>query len=312
MKADEATIAAARRGTWCAEHLFALAQALERYDLLTGQIERAEARIDALVETLASTVDASTEDLLAKPARTQRERRRQLALRAMLGVDLTAIPTIGVETALTITSEVGPDLSRFPSVKHFCSWLALAPGTGISGGKQLRGPQPKRVNRAGQALRMAASTARNSDSYIGACHRARLRRLDRGRANKATAHQLARLAHAMLTRGEEYVAREVAHFEAERHDRQSEKPPAPGQALQLGARGHPSRRMTPFNQQVTSCSIQALRGRCGPRLRAAAERVVRVKARSDSTRRALRLLRRRKGDRPRRRIRGNPGYRDWP
>ena len=41
-----------------------------------------------------------------------------------------------------------------------------------------------------------------------------------GRANKATAHQLARLVYAMLTRGEEYVAREVADFEAERRDRQ--------------------------------------------------------------------------------------------
>ena len=220
VKADAATIARSLRGTWRDEHLFALEQALERYDLLNQQIERAETRIDALVETIADTVDESAVELLAKPARTPRERCRQLALRAMLGVDLTAIPTIGIETALTIASEVGPDLSRFPSAAHFCSWLTLAPGTRISGGKQLRGQQPKRRNRAGQALRMAASTARHNKTYIGACHRARLRRLDAGRANKATAHQLARLVYAMLTRGEEYVAREVADFEAERRERQ--------------------------------------------------------------------------------------------
>ena len=220
VKADAATIARSLRGTWRDEHLFALEQALERYDLLNRQIKRAETRIDALVETLADTVDESAVELLAQPARTARERRRQLALRAMLGVDLTAIPTIGIETALTIASEVGPDLSRFPSAAHFCSWLTLAPGTRISGGKQLRGSQPKRRNRAGQALRVAASTARHNKTYIGACHRARLRRLDAGRANKATAHQLARLVYAMLTRGEEYVAREVADFEAERRDRQ--------------------------------------------------------------------------------------------
>ncbi len=220
VKADEATIARSLRGNWRDEHLFALEQALERYDLLTRQIRGAEARLDAVVRTIAGEVDESAAAVLAKPAAKPAERRRQLALRAMLGVDLTAIPTIGVETALIIASEVGPDLSRFPNAAHFCSWLALAPGTRISGGKQLRGPQPTRLNRAGQALRMAASTARNSDSYIGASHRARLRRLDAGRANKATAHQLARLVYAMLTRGEEYVAREVADFDAERRDRQ--------------------------------------------------------------------------------------------
>ena len=219
-KADEATIARSLRGTWRAEHLFALEQALERYDLLTRQIERAEARIDEVIETIAGGVEGSATELLANPATKLAERRRQLALRAMLGVDLTAIPTIGIETALAIAAEIGPDLSRFATAGHFCSWLMLAPGTRISGGKQIRGPKQKRFNRAGQAFRIAANTARNSKTYIGACHRARLRRLDAGRANKATAHQLARLVYAMLTRGEEYVAREMADYEAERRDRQ--------------------------------------------------------------------------------------------
>ena len=78
----------------------------------------------------------------------------------------------------------------------------------------------KRVNRAGQALRVAASTARHNRSFIGACHRARLRRLDSARAIKATAHQLARLIYAMLTRGEEYVDKGMAQFETERRERQ--------------------------------------------------------------------------------------------
>ena len=220
VKADEETIARSLRGNWRAEHLFALEQALERYDLMNRQIARAEERIDDVIEAMAGEIDDSAVELLAKPARTPRERRQQLALRALLGVDLTAIPGVGVETALAIASEVGPDLSRFPNQAHFCSWLSLAPGTRISGGKSLRGPVPKRFNRAGQALRLAANSVRHSKSSIGACHRARLRRLDAGRANKATAHQLARLIYAMLTRGEEYVAREVADLEAERRDRQ--------------------------------------------------------------------------------------------
>ena len=222
VKADEETIARSLQGNWREEHLFALAQALERYDLLSGQIAQTEERIAATLSTLPQdrALGEPAEELPAAPTRAARERGLQVALQAVLGVDLTAIPSIGVETALTIASEIGPDLSRFPTSGHFCSWLTLAPGTRISGGKSLKGPSVKRVNRAGQALRVAASTARHNHSFIGACHRARLRRLDSARAIKATAHQLARLIYAMLTRGEEYVDKGMAQFETERRERQ--------------------------------------------------------------------------------------------
>ena len=238
VKADEATVARSLRGNWRDEHLFALAQALERYDFLARQIEQTEGRILATMTVLAPE-DAPAE---LAPARASRVRGLHLALRAVLGVDLTAIPTIGVETALTIASEIGPDLSRFPTCEHFCSWLTLAPGTRISGGKSLKGRAGKRTNRAGQALRMAASTARHNQTFIGACHRARLRRLDSARAIKATAHQLARLIYAMLTRGEEYVDKGIAHFETERRDRQIR---------------HLQRQARHFNLALVSASEQA-------------------------------------------------------
>ena len=95
-----------------------------------------------------------------------------------------------------------------------------APGTRISGDKRLGGPPPRQTNRVGQALRMAASTARNSKTAIGAAHRRRLSRMDSAKAVKATAHQLARLIYAMPTRGEEYVERDLAAMETERRDRQ--------------------------------------------------------------------------------------------
>lgn len=104
-----------------------------------------------------------------------------------MGVDLTAIPTIGVETALVLAAEVGPNLSRFPSESHFSSWLNVAPPTRITGGKPLRGAGPKILNRAGQSLRQAAVNARRSDSFIGASHRTRLARMDSSPAIKATA-----------------------------------------------------------------------------------------------------------------------------
>ena len=209
-KADAATIAESLRGNWREEHLFALEQALARHDMLQGQIEACEARIDAELGARAQ----------AETSPTARERALRERLRRMLGADLTAIPTVGVETALTIAAEIGADLSRFPSSTHFCSWLGLAPGTRISGDKRLGGPPARQTNRVGQALRMAASTARNSKTSIGAAHRRRLQRMDPARAVKATAHQLARLIYAMRTRGEEYVERDLATMETERRDRQ--------------------------------------------------------------------------------------------
>ena len=121
---------------------------------------------------------ASSRSANAASNYTGKEGIQALALRGMMGVDLTAIPTIGPGTALVIASEIGPDFSAFPSAQHFCSWLALAPGTRISGGKNLlrqvpEGGQPRRAGPAhgghGRApqrdLHPAPSTAQGSPEW---------------------------------------------------------------------------------------------------------------------------------------------------
>ena len=170
IKADADTIAASLQGTWREEHLFALEQAMQRYDFLTQQIDDCEARVMAEIERLTPPDDlpdggapdpapgttsetASSRSANAASNYTGKEGIQALALRGMMGVDLTAIPTIGPGTALVIASEIGPDFSAFPSAQHFCSWLALAPGTRISGGKNLPGKSPKAVNPVGQGRR---------------------------------------------------------------------------------------------------------------------------------------------------------------
>ena len=158
---------------------------------------------------------------LRSPHRSSAEQTQlHQALYRVLGVDLTAIPTVALETTLIIAAEIGPDLSRFPDSEHFCSWLSVAPDTRISGGKPLPGRAPKRLNRVGQALRQAAANARNSQSFIGAAHRARLRRMNAPAAIKATAHQLARLIYLMLTQGQSYVERGIQAFEENTRARQ--------------------------------------------------------------------------------------------
>lgn len=216
VRADEGTIARSLQGNWRREHVFALEQAISRYDFYQQQIRACDTQILETLEDLEQDIELPD---VPVAGRTVAERELSIAIRRVMGVDVTAIPTIGVGTALVLASEIGPDLSRFPTCEHFCSWLTVAPGTRITGGKPLPGRSPRVLNVAGQALRQAASTARHSKSFIGAAHRARLARMDTAKAVNATAHQLARLIYAMLTKGHEYVEQGIEHFESEARDR---------------------------------------------------------------------------------------------
>jgi transposase len=131
----------------------------------------------------------------------------------MCGVDLTRIDGIGVTTALAVVSEIGVDMSRFPTIKHFTSWLGLCPGTKITGGKVMSGKTKRCVNRAAQALRLAAAALRRSKSALGSYFRRMCSRMDKPKAVTAAAHKLARLIYVMLTKGEEYTDQGQDYYE---------------------------------------------------------------------------------------------------
>ena len=114
---------------------------------------------------------------------------------------------------------MGPNLLRFPSVKHFTSWLGLCPGTKISGGKKLSGKSRAGANRAAQVLRVAVPTLRKSKSALGAYYRRLCSRLDKAKAITAVAHKLARLIYTMLTKGTEYVDKGQVYYEERYRER---------------------------------------------------------------------------------------------
>lgn len=128
-------------------------------------------------------------------------------------MDLTRINGLAVTSALTVLTEVGPDLHRFANVKHFCSWLGLCPGTKISGGKVLAARTRRSTNRVRQALKLAAMSLSRNDSALGAFYRRLCARMDKPRANTAVAHKLARMIYFMLTRGEDYVDQGQQRYE---------------------------------------------------------------------------------------------------
>lgn len=101
-------------------------------------------------------------------------------------------------TVLAALSETGTDMSAWPTEKHFASWLALSPGTKVSGGKRLSGRTRVSANRAATAFRMAAYALANSKCALGAFYRRLRARLGAPKAITATAHKLARIFYRML------------------------------------------------------------------------------------------------------------------
>ena len=218
VKASAEEIAEALTGNWRDEHLFVLTQALAMYDDITRHLSECDAKLQALLTDLGqSKVDLGKVPRAGSKLRMEFDARQMLANWA--GVDLTRIDGLGVTVVLKILSELGPDLSRFETVKHFCSWLGLCPGTKISGGKVLSAKTKRSANRVRQALKMAAMTLSHSDSALGAFYRRLCSRMDKPRANTAVAHKLARMVYFMLTRGEAFVDQGQQHYEEQQRQR---------------------------------------------------------------------------------------------
>lgn len=218
IKAGERDIARALQGNWREEHMFVLTQALSMYDAIERHIEQCEARLKHLMSQLSATsVELGPAPRAGSKARKDFDARQTLANWA--GVDLTRINGLAAGTVLKLLSEIGTDLSRFASVKHFCSWLGLCPASKISGGKVLSSGTKRSANRARQALKLAAQSLWHSDSALGAFYRRMSARMDKPRANTATAHKLARMVYFMLTRGEAFVDQGQQRYEEQQRQR---------------------------------------------------------------------------------------------
>jgi transposase len=141
-------------------------------------------------------------------------------LKRISGVDLSVVDGFGVSLAQTVIMEVGTDMTKFPSEKHFCSWLGLAPKHEISGAKVLKNKTMKTKNRAGQAFRMAAQSVKRADCVFGSLYRRLKGRLDKAQATVATAHAIARVIYRMLKYKVEYEQISVEEYEKKYKEQQ--------------------------------------------------------------------------------------------
>lgn len=217
--ASEADIAKSLEGTWKAEHVFCLGQALSLYDTYGMLIAEADTQLDVLIAPLRQHTQNASGAKIKRGGKNAPHFDARTALKEWTGVDLTQIGGIDVCTALKIWVELGPDLSKFKNAKQFCSWLGLCPGTRISGGKRLSGATKRIPNRVARALKLAAQGLHRSQCGLGGYYRRMAARMGKGKAITATAHKLARLVYAMMTRGEEYVEQSQVDYEAKFQER---------------------------------------------------------------------------------------------
>lgn len=222
---DAATIAKALEGNWRKEHLFALRQAVELYDSYKEKMAACDAQI---VDQLRTFDDRSEGTSSPPPApKGKAARKNELSFDGagevyrITGVDLTKIDGLQGHKVLKVISEIGTDVSPWPTQKHFASWMALCTESRTSGGKKL--PRRKlmpNANRAAAALRLAARSLHHSHSALGAFFRRIKARHGMPIAIEATAHKLAIIIYNMLKYGSEYVDKGQDYYERTYHQRQ--------------------------------------------------------------------------------------------
>ena len=213
IKASRETIIKSLEGIWKNEYLFMLHQAHEEYLFYQKQIKQCEEKIkEQLLQQVAITQEGDISQILQQEEVKKKPRKNQYSfavapyLKIMTGVDLCKIPSINDITSLELISETGVDMNKWKSAKHFAAWLNLTPNTKITGGKIISSKVPKKKNKAGQCLKMAASTLFSSKSSLGDEYRRMKAKFGGKGAALALAHKLSRIIYTMLKNKTEYNA----------------------------------------------------------------------------------------------------------
>jgi transposase len=203
-RSSKAEIAAALTGHYKPEYVFVLQQNLELFDAVQDKITACDHAIDAHVQTLTATLaPPATPIPAARSTRKPRDNEPHFEIRTPLyqltgGVDLTQIDGFSPYNAIKLISEIGIDMSRWPTEKHFTSWLTLAPNNKISGGRLLSSSTVSSANRAAAILRMTVMSLSRTPTALGAFYRRLAARIGKPQALTATARKLAALVYRVL------------------------------------------------------------------------------------------------------------------
>lgn len=216
-------------GHYQAEHLFALKVALETYDHYQQLMDACDQAIATLLEAFSKRhpLEKPPEDLKAGLKKNKQFLRARLAIKNLDehllilcgGSHLARVDGLSSSILLELISEIGTDMAKWPTEKHFGSWLGLAPGAKISGGKVLSSRTKPSNNRAAALFRLAANSLHHSQSALGGFLRRQKARIGAPKAITATAYKLARIVYSLLKEGGTYEDPGEASY-LERHRKQ--------------------------------------------------------------------------------------------
>lgn len=215
-KESKGTIQGALTGHYRPEQVFALRQALELYETYQAKITECDDQIERVLTELNRHRSLSAVSL---PKRRDAGGRNEpkfdvrAALYTLLGRDLTQIHGLGAYSVLRLVGECGDDMTKWRSAKHFVSWLTLAPGNKISGGKLLSSKTRRSANRATALLRTAAVNVGRTQTALGAFYRRLSARVGKAKAVTATARKLAILFYNALRYGRNYADPGADYYE---------------------------------------------------------------------------------------------------
>jgi transposase len=216
-KASVDTVRAALTGHYRPEQVFALRQALALYDSYQEKIAACDTEIEAPLASLEHDSGVSLEALPAARYKTRQANEPNCkvreALLQVIGTDLSQVPGCSAYTVLKLGGESGTDRTKWPTGQHFTSWLTLAPGNKISGGKVLSAKTRRSSNRAAKILRLAAVNVGRTQTALGAFYRRLAARVGNAKAVTATARQLAVLFYNALRYGMAYQDPGASYYE---------------------------------------------------------------------------------------------------
>jgi transposase len=230
----------ALQGIWKEENIFELTLAYTAYEQINKQILLCEKKMEeALSKIKENTPQDRPKDSLhqtKEPVSKTPTKKKSIPkksaykrsepsfdatelLKQKAKTNLTDIPGIGQNTALTIIAECGTDMSKFPTEKHYTSWLGLTPRNDISGGRVLDTRTNPSANRAAQAYRMSAQVVARTDTWLGAFSRRLQLQIGTPKAITATARKIACYVYRMLKYGISYQELGADYYEAKYRER---------------------------------------------------------------------------------------------